>query len=307
MTLQPYKKIALVFPGQGSQSVGMLSELAAKFQVVKEVYAKASVVLGYDLWQLVAFGPEEQLNQTMYTQPALLAGEVAMWRILHEQLGIRPTFFCGHSLGEYSALVAASAFDFSDAIKLVAERGRLMQQAVGVGVGKMAAIAGLSDEQIIEICKQAAQGEILTPANYNAISQIVISGAAEAVERAVVMAKAAGAKLAKILPVSVPAHCELMKPAAEKLAEYLNFIDIKIPSTAVISNVDVTVYKSADVIRESLVRQLCSSVRWVETIQFLFSYGVDCLVECGPGKVLAGLNKRIVDDLPTLSGVQLLL
>jgi [acyl-carrier-protein] S-malonyltransferase len=242
----------------------------------------------------------------MYTQPALLAGEVALWRVLRERLEIKPVFLCGHSLGEYSALVCAEAIAFDAAIKLIAERGRLMQQAVAEGKGAMAAIIGLDDAQVIAICEQAAQGEILTPANYNAIGQIVISGAIAAVERAVILAKTAGAKIAKLLPVSVPSHCQLMKSAAEELAEYLRGVQIKTPNIAVVNNVDVVVYKSVEAIRYGLVRQLYSPVRWVETIQFLVSEGVDCLLECGPGKVLAGLNKRIVDNLPTINVEQLL-
>jgi [acyl-carrier-protein] S-malonyltransferase len=306
MTLQTYKKIALVFPGQGSQSVGMLSALATKFPLIKEIYAQASTVLGYDLWQLVAFGPKEQLDQTMYTQPALLAGEVALWRVLCEQLDINPAFLCGHSLGEYSALVCAKALDFEDAIKLVAERGLLMQQAVDATHGAMAAIIGLNDAQVIAICEEAAQGEVLAPANYNSIGQTVISGTIFAVERAVVIAKNAGAKIAKLLPVSVPSHCELMKPAADKLEMYLNSVTISTPKIAVIGNADITAYKNADNIRKGLVKQLYSPVRWVETIQFLFAEGIDCLIECGPGKVLGGLNKRIIDNLPTLGAEQLL-
>lgn len=307
MSLNTYKKIAFVFPGQGSQSVGMLNELAAKFTLVKESYAQASEVLNYDLWQLVCSGPEEKLNQTIYTQPALLVGEFAMWRIFCEHFGVLPVFLAGHSLGEYTALVCAGALDFIAAVKLAAERGRLMQQAVSVGIGGMAAIVGLNNEQITELCNQAAQGQILAPANYNSIGQTVISGELPAVERAVIIAKSLGAKLAKLLPVSVPSHCELMKSAAEKLAEYLNIVNIKNPNIAVIANADVAVYKNVNDIHHGLVKQLYNPVRWVETIQFLFNSGVDCLIECGPGKILAGLNKRIVDNLPTLGGEQLLL
>jgi len=308
MSLQTYKKIALVFPGQGSQSIGMLANVAVKFPLIKEMYDRASVILNYDLWELITVGPIEQLNQTMYTQPALLVGEVAMWCILREKLTHNPIFFCGHSLGEYSALVCAEALKLDDAIKLVAERGRLMQQAVGAGQGGMAAIIGLSDDQVSAICEQeAVQGEVLEPANYNAIGQIVISGTIAAVEKAIIRAKASGAKVAKLLPVSVPSHCSLMKPAAQKLSEYLNSIYIKTPSAAVINNADVCIYKNIDDIRDGLIKQLYNPVKWVETIQFLFNNGVDCLIECGPGKVLAGLNKRIVDNLPTISGEQLLL
>lgn len=307
MLLSSYKKIAFIFPGQGSQSVGMLSGLAIKFPLIKEIYLQASEILNYDLWQLVCFGPEEKLNQTMYTQPALLVAEIAMWHIFCDHFAIAPMFLAGHSLGEYTALVCAQTLNFIDALKLVAERGRLMQQSVDIGVGGMAAIVGLNNEQIIELCSQAAQGQILAPANYNSIGQTVISGELPAIERAVTMAKNLGAKLAKLLPISVPSHCELMKPAAEKLAKYLNAVNIKNPNIAVIANADVAAYKNSADIRSGLVKQLYNPVRWVETIEFLFSSGVDCLVECGPGKILAGLNKRIINHLPTLNGEQLLL
>jgi len=300
------KKLAFLFPGQGSQSIGMLNELALKFSLVEKTYRQASQVLQYDLWQLVQEGPEEKLNQTQYTQPALLVGEVAMWHIWKEQGLDNPLFMAGHSLGEYSALVCAAALNFTDAVKLVAQRGRLMQQTVSAQQGGMVAIVGLDENQIAEICRIAAQGQILTPANYNSIGQTVLSGDLAAAKRAVDIAKAAGAKVAKLLSVSVPSHCKLMKPAAEKLASYLNEIEIKEPNVPVINNVDVTCYKNVADIRDALIRQLYNPVRWVETIQFLYKQGVECLVECGPGKVLAGLNKRIIRELPTMKYSELL-
>jgi len=300
------EKLAFIFPGQGSQSVGMLAELAAEFALVEETYAEASSELGYDLWQLVAEGPAEKLNQTQYTQPALLAAEIAMWRIWKQKPRTAPLFLAGHSMGEYSALVCANALDFPDAVNLVAERAKLMQQAVPEGQGGMMVIAGLEDEKIAGVCAEAAQNQILAPANYNSIGQTVLAGERAAVERAVDIAKQQGAKIAKLLTVSVPSHCELMKPAAEKLVSYLGNINIKNPVIPVINNVDVAVYNNADEVRDGLIRQLYNPVRWVETIQFLYNKGINCLVECGPGKVLAGLNKRILKDLPTVKFIEYL-
>lgn len=301
-----YSKLAFVFPGQGSQYVTMLEEFAARFPLLKATYAEASEVLGYDLWQLVQQGPEARLNQTEYTQPALLVGEVALWKIWLDLSAIKPLFMAGHSLGEYTALVCAEALDFIDAVKLVAERGRLMQQAVASGQGGMVAVIGLDEAEIKVVCSKAAQGEILAAANFNAIGQTVLSGNMAAAERAVDLAKAAGAKIARLLEVSVPSHCELMRPAAEQLAQELDKININAPKIPVLNNVDAEFYRDTKSIRDSLIRQLYSPVRWVETIQTLHKKGLDCLVECGPGKVLAGLNKRIVKDLPTISFAQLL-
>ncbi len=293
--------VAFVFPGQGSQSVGMLADLAGDFPVVGETFAEASAAMGYDLWQLVQDGPAEELNQTHITQPAMLTSGIAVWRILQQKGIAAPAVVAGHSLGEYSALVAAGAIDFSDAVKLVAERGRLMQEAVPAGQGGMAAILGLDDATVISVCEAAAQGEVLSAVNFNAPGQVVVAGTAAAVERVVEAAKEAGAKRALPLPVSVPSHCALMKPAADKLAEQLAAITISAPTIPVINNVDVAAVSDADAIRDALVRQLYSPVRWVESVQKMAQDGVDTLVECGPGKVLVGLNKRIEKSMNAMA------
>ncbi|MEN8170982.1 MAG: ACP S-malonyltransferase [Pseudomonadota bacterium] len=285
--------VAFVFPGQGSQSVGMLAELATAFPLVGETFAEASEALGYDLWQLVQDGPADELNKTHITQPAMLTAGIAVWRIMQDQGVATPAVVAGHSLGEYSALVAAGALNFTDAVKLVAERGRLMQEAVPVGQGAMAAILGLDDASVIGVCESAAQGDVLSAVNFNAPGQVVVAGSTAAVERVVDAAKEAGAKRALPLSVSVPSHCALMKPAAEQLAERLAEISISAPTIRVINNADVATASDADAIRDALVRQLYSPVRWVESVQKMAEDGVDTLVECGPGKVLVGLNKRI--------------
>ncbi len=295
------KKIAFVFPGQGSQSVGMLKELAAEFPIVMQTFTIASEALKMDLWDLTQNGPAEILNQTANTQPALLAAGVAVWRVWQERNGTQPHIMAGHSLGEYSALVCAQSLDFSSAIKLVAERGRLMQEAVPEGIGAMAAIVGLDEIKIREICDNAAKGEVLSPANYNAIGQIVVAGHKDAVERAIVLAQQAGAKIAKLIPVSVPSHCALMKPAALRLEKSLAQMNCQTPQIAVINNVDVKCETDTSAIKDALVRQLYNPVRWVETVQLLAKQGIEMIVECGPGKVLAGLNKRIEAAIPTLS------
>jgi [acyl-carrier-protein] S-malonyltransferase len=293
--------VAFVFPGQGSQSVGMLAELATAFPLVGETFAEASAALGYDLWQLVQDGPAEELNNTQITQPAMLSAGIAVWRIMQDQGQANPAVLAGHSLGEYSALVAAGALNFADAIKLVAERGRLMQEAVPAGQGAMAAILGLDDATVIGVCEAAAQGDVVSAVNFNANGQVVIAGSASAVERAVDAAKEAGAKRALLLPVSVPSHCALMKPAADKLAEQLAGITVSAPTIPVINNADVAAVSDADGIRDALVRQLYSPVRWVESVQKMAQDGVDTLVECGPGKVLVGLNKRIEKSMNAMA------
>lgn len=289
--------LAFIFPGQGSQSIGMLADIAAAKPGITDTFAEASRALGYDLWSLVQKGPEEQLNQTRHTQPALLTAGVALWRIWRAEGGTRPSVMAGHSLGEYTALVCSDALDFADAVTLVTERGRLMQEAVSTSQGAMAAVLGLEDEMGRAVCAEASQGEVLAAANYNAPGQVVIAGTSTAVERGVVLAKEKGAKRALILPVSVPSHCELMRPAAEKLADYLKQVIIHRPAIPVIHNVDVAMHDSPEQIRKVLVEQLYSPVRWVETIQAMAERGVTTTVECGPGKVLAGLNKRIVKQM----------
>ena len=285
--------LAFVFPGQGSQSQGMLQDLADDYPIVGETFKQASDRLGYDLWQIVQEGPAEKLNSTDITQPAMLAAGVATWRVWEAKDGNSPAMLAGHSLGEYTALVCAGSLDFTDAIGLVAERGRLMQEAVPAGEGAMAAILGLEDDDVRQACTDAAEGEVLAPVNFNSPGQVVAAGNKGAIERLVELAKERGAKRALVLPVSVPSHCSLMQPAADKLAEVLSGIDVQAPRIPVINNVDVATPDDPAAIRDALVRQLYNPVRWVETVQKMAADGVDRLIECGPGKVLVGLNKRI--------------
>ncbi|WP_413734237.1 ACP S-malonyltransferase [Sodalis sp. RH21] len=292
-------EFAMVFPGQGSQTVGMLAELAAQNPLIEATFAEASAALGYDLWRLTQQGPAEELNKTWQTQPALLAASVAIWRVWQRQGGRRPSWLAGHSLGEYSALVCAGVLDFAQAAKLVELRGRLMQEAVPAGVGAMAAIIGLDNDAIAKACAESAQGQVVSPVNFNSPGQVVIAGHKEAVERAGAACKAAGAKRALPLPVSVPSHCALMKPAADRLARALKDIPFSTPAVAVVNNVDVKAETDPDAIRLALVRQLYNPVRWTETVEYLAAQGVDVLLEVGPGKVLTGLTKRIV---ATVSG-----
>ncbi|WP_311750100.1 ACP S-malonyltransferase [Proteus penneri] len=288
---------AMVFPGQGSQSVGMLAELAEQYPIVTETFAQASDVLGYSLWDLVQNGPEEELNKTWKTQPALLAASVAIWRVWQEKQGKMPQMMAGHSLGEYSALVCAGVIDFAAAIKLVELRGQLMQEAVPAGTGAMYAIIGLDNDAIAKACKEAAQGQVVSPVNFNSPGQVVIAGNKEAVERAGVLCKEAGAKRALPLAVSVPSHCALMKPAADKLAVALQEIEFKQPEIQVVNNVDVKAQTDANAIRDALVRQLYNPVRWTETVEFIAEKGITQLLEIGPGKVLTGLTKRISKEM----------
>jgi [acyl-carrier-protein] S-malonyltransferase len=290
-------KFAIVFPGQGSQAVGMLAELGEQYDVVKQTFAEASDALGYDLWALVQDGPAEDLNQTFRTQPALLASSVAIWRVWQEQGLEQPANLAGHSLGEYSALVCAGVIDFKQAIKLVELRGRLMQEAVPAGTGAMYAIIGLDDESIAKACEEAAQGDVVSPVNFNSPGQVVIAGSKDAVERAGALCKEAGAKRALPLPVSVPSHCALMQPAADKLAVALEEIEFNAPQLPVINNVDVVAETDPAKIKDALVRQLHSPVRWTESVQLMNEQGVEKLFELGPGKVLTGLTKRIVKTL----------
>ncbi len=295
---------AVVFPGQGSQSIGMLMGLAEVHAQIKETFQEASDALGYDLWQRVQNGSEEELNKTHITQPAMLTGGVAVWRIWQSQVKAQPVAMAGHSLGEYSALVAADSLSLSDAVTLVADRGRFMQEAVPAGEGAMAAILGLDDDKVAEVCAEAAKnvaGEVVTAVNYNSPGQVVIAGNTAAVNCAVELAKEAGAKRALPLPVSVPSHCSLMMPAAERLAERLAGVAIQAPVIPVFNNVDVQAENTADAIRDALKRQLFSPVRWVDTVQAFAEQGVQQVVECGPGKVLAGLNKRINREMTGLT------
>lgn len=302
-------KFALVFPGQGSQTVGMLADAASQFPEISTTFNEASDVLGYDLQALAFQGPAEKLNKTVHTQPALLAASYAVYRILQTKHSEQPAMLAGHSLGEYTALVCANALSFQDAIKLVAARGQYMQDAVAEGVGAMAAIIGLDESQVKVVCEEARQAqEVLAPANYNSVGQVVIAGHHAAVLRAMEIAKKQGAKMVVQIPVSVPSHCELMIPAAERLSSLLQTININPPTIPVISNADVAVYADAAGIRDGLTRQLYSPVRWVETIQTMIQYHITRIIECGPGKVLTGLNKRIdktlnlqaIGDLPSL-------
>lgn len=289
--------IAFVFPGQGSQSVGMLKDIAACYPTVRETFAEASEVLGYDLWELTQQGPEAELGTTQNTQPAMLVAGVALWRIWGAQGGAVPARLAGHSLGEYTALVCGGALDFEDAVKLVSDRGRYMQEAVRPGVGAMAAILGLGAAKVAEICREAAQAEIVSCANYNTPGQVVIAGHTGAVERAVARAQAAGARRAVLLAVSVPSHCVLMRPAAEHLAERLRSLTLLAPALPVVHNVDLSMQTDPHMIARALVEQLYKPVRWTETVQVLVRAGVRKVVECGPGRVLAGLCKRIEASL----------
>lgn len=290
-------QFAFVYPGQGSQTLGMLADLAAQYPIVEATFSEASSVLGYDLWQLVQQGPAEELNKTWQTQPALLAASVAIFRVWQQQGGKMPAIMAGHSLGEYSALVCAGVLDFQAAIRLVELRGKLMQEAVPEGTGAMSAIIGLDNAAIAKACEESAQGQVVSPVNFNSPGQVVIAGNKEAVERAGAACKAAGAKRALPLPVSVPSHCALMKPAADKLAVALQEITFNAPQVPVVNNVDVRTETDPEAIRSALVRQLYSPVRWTESVEFMAAQGVTLLLEVGPGKVLTGLTKRIVDTL----------
>jgi [acyl-carrier-protein] S-malonyltransferase len=294
-----HPNLAFVFPGQGSQSVGMLAELAAAHGEVKAVFDEASQGAGADLWSLSQQGPEDQLNRTENTQPALLAASVAVWRVWQKLGGARPAQLAGHSLGEYSALVCAGALSLHDAASLVAERGRLMQAAVPAGTGAMAAILGGDDTQIAQVCEEVAQGQVVAPANYNSPGQLVIAGNAEAVGRVLARLAELGVKKAIKLAVSVPSHCMLMREAADKLGERMASMAWQLPAIPVVQNAEAKRYDSLDAIRGALQRQLYLPVRWTECVQALAAGGVTRVAECGPGKVLAGLVKRIDKGLET--------
>lgn len=291
---------AFVFPGQGSQSVGMLSEFEDEVPVVFDTFQEASDALGYDLWSIVKYGPEDMLNATERTQPAMLTAGVAIWRVWQEKNGVAPSVLAGHSLGEYTALVCAGAIDFADGVKLVADRGRFMQEAVIGKQGAMAAILGLDDDAVIAVCQSCAESQVVEAVNFNSPGQVVIAGDKAAVDRAIEAATQAGAKKAVLLPVSVPSHCSLMKPAAEKLHARLSNVTISSPNIPVVHNVNAEVADSTDQIRELLVQQLYQPVQWVQCINKMIAMGADSIIECGPGKVLAGLNKRIDRKMPAL-------
>jgi [acyl-carrier-protein] S-malonyltransferase len=293
-------KLAFVFPGQGSQSVGMMQGWGERAEV-RATFAEASDALGQDLWALVSVGPTDLLNQTINTQPAMLAADVAVWRVWQAAGGATPTLLAGHSLGEYAALVAAGALDFADAIRLVRFRAEAMQAAVPEGVGAMAAILGLDDDAVRAVCADAAAGEVVEAVNLNSPGQVVIAGNKAAVERAMVLAKEKGAKRALPLPVSVPSHSSLMRPAAEKLLAHMQTVTVATPAIPVLHNTDVQSHAEPDAIRAALAKQLHTPVRWVETVQALKAAGMERVIECGPGKVLAGLSKRIDDSLPALA------
>ena len=293
--------LGFVFPGQGSQSVGMLAAMGADYVDIERTFAEASAALGFDLWQLVQNGPEDSLNRTTNTQPAMLTAGVAVWRVWQSRGGPSPDYLAGHSLGEYTALVCAQAIEFKEAVQLVADRGRFMQEAVPIGKGAMAAIMGLDDDAVQQVCEQVAAGDILAPVNFNAPGQVVVAGSTAAVERVVDQARSAGARRAVLLPVSGPFHSALMHPAAERMAERLRETEIRNPQIPVIHNSHVEMETDPAAIRDVLVQQIESPVRWVETIQKMMTLGVDTVVECGPGKVLAGLNKRIARDARSLA------
>ncbi|OUS30751.1 [acyl-carrier-protein] S-malonyltransferase [Thalassotalea sp. 42_200_T64] len=292
--------LAFVFPGQGSQAVGMLADLGDN-EVVKATFASASKALGYDMWDLIQNDPEAKLNQTNYTQPALLTASVAVFRAWQAAGGATPSVLAGHSLGEYSALVCAGVLSLEDGVKLVEKRGQYMQQAVPAGVGAMYAIIGLANDAIISACEQAAASEVVSAVNFNSPGQVVIAGNKAAVERAAALCKDAGAKRALPLPVSVPSHCALMQPAADKLARDLADIEFNAPQIPVVNNVDVATVSDAAAIKDALVRQLYSPVRWSESVEHMASLGAEQLVEAGPGKVLTGLTKRINKQLSCVS------
>ena len=294
-------KTAFLFPGQGSQSVGMMAGFAAAEGVVRDTFTEASEALGYDLWDVAQNGPEARLNQTEVTQPALLAAGIATWRSWQSAGGTEPAFLAGHSLGEYSALVAAGVLGFADGVRLVAERGRLMQAATPAGAGGMAAILGLDNAALDDVCARAAQGQVVSCANYNSPGQIVIAGHREAVDRACALALEAGARRAVPLAVSVPSHCELMRPAADGLDAVMAGLAFGTARIPVVHNVDVAIHSDAHEVRAALSRQLWQPVRWSDTIGWLVGEGVQRFVECGPGKVLSGLNKRIAREVTSIA------
>ena len=286
---------SFIFPGQGSQSVGMMADFNGH-PLIQSTFNEASEVLNVDFWKM-ATEPNEDINQTIHTQPILLTAGVATWRLWQSKTDKLPTYLAGHSLGEYSALVASNAIEFKDALKLVKYRAEVMQKAVPEGVGAMAAILGMTDQEVVDACKEAQENEVVEAVNFNSPGQVVIAGNVLAVERAIEIAKSNGAKRAILLPVSVPSHCSLMQKASEELRAYLDTIPIYKPSINVIHNVDVMTHDDANSIKDALSKQLCHPVRWVETIQKIASHQISDIAECGPGKVLTGLAKRISAEL----------
>ena len=295
------QNLAFVFPGQGSQKIGMLADLAASYPIVTKTFAEASQVLGYDLWELVQNGAQEDINLTERTQPLLLTASVAVWRVWQEKKGPQPALVSGHSLGEWSALVCADVIAFADAVNLVQQRGKFMQEAVPAGQGAMAAIIGLDDALILDACKKAEQGEVVSAVNFNSPGQVVIAGTAAAVERASAFCKEAGAKRALPLPVSAPFHTSLMRPAADRLAEQITATKFSAPRIPVVHNVTAQTEADPEKIKALMIEQIYSPVRWVECVDTISKAGVGITVECGPGKVLSGLNKRINAELTALS------
>jgi len=289
--------VAFIFPGQGSQSVGMLADIAKDFSIVEETFAQASEVLDYDVWSLVQSGPQEALNLTQRTQPMLLTASVALWRVYRQQGGRLPALMAGHSLGEWSALVCANVVAFSDAVKLVALRGQYMQEAVPAGEGAMAAIIGLDDDVIIDICQQAADDDTVAPVNFNSPAQVVIAGHSSAVERAIVLCKEQGAKRALSLPVSAPFHTRLMEPAATRLQAQIEAVAFTSPSIPVVHNVHASTEENPEAIKKLMIQQIYSPVMWVDCVKRIAASDVDTLIECGPGKVLSGLVRRIDKSL----------
>ncbi len=296
-------KLAFVFPGQGSQKVGMLAAMAAGQPLVEQTFAEASEQLGYDLWQLVQQGPQQELNLTERTQPMLLTAGVALWRVWQENGGVHPGLMAGHSLGEFTALVCADSIGFADAVKLVQQRGAFMQSAVPVGVGAMAAIIGLDDDSINRACAEAAAEEVVAAVNYNSPGQVVIAGHAGAVERAIDLCKAAGAKRALPLPVSAPFHTDLMRPAGEQLALAIAGIEVRAPRIPVVHNVNARTEDSPERIKALLVEQIYSPVQWVDCVRAMRAGGAELAIECGPGNVLSGLNRRVEKTL-TVAGLE---
>jgi [acyl-carrier-protein] S-malonyltransferase len=299
LTLKPHH-LAFIFPGQGSQQMGMLADF--DHPTIHDTFEEAKTILGIDLWHITQKGPIELLNQTEHTQPILLTASVALWRLWQQQNYPLPAWLAGHSLGEYSALVCAQALAFSDALPLVQKRGQLMQSAVPQGIGAMAAVIGLSNDDIAQLCEQTStsQTSTVTPANYNAPGQVVVAGHTDAVKQLMGLAKSHGARLAKQLPMSVPSHCPLMLPAAQELRHYLDQVPIHSPQIPVLHNVDLQPHRDESSIRDALIKQLYTPVRWTETIQYFASQGIDSFIECGPGKILSGLNKRIDSKLNTI-------